>query len=211
MQAMQPMQAVNAQPVAQPGVYAQPMHHAQLMVQQTATATAMPANLVPMPETSVSMVTGTPVAPEVRPIAKATPIAAAAPSVNFTVSLDLDKRSALQTSRGTLPQSLRVLGVSEDEWREVCDRLLEFHEGNFFYMNCGVIAATCECCYWCVPLGPFQMVLCMLNPCSWVLCMLPEERASKKTNAAIMDVLVKYGVHCAVETGLANKAKFWTA
>ena len=53
------------------------------------------------------------------------------------------------------------------------------------------------------------MLLCMLNPCSWALCILPEDRATKKTNAAVKEVLSKHSVHCAVETGMGNKAKFW--
>jgi len=173
---------------------------------QMATSTATPA----------AVVMGTPVAGEATPIAA---VAAAAPVgtvsttagvVKFSVSLDLDKRKALKVLQGALPESLAARGVSEHEWRAVCDRLLEFQEENWFQKNCGESAALCECCYWCVPLGPLQMILCMLSPCSWVLCILPEDRAAKKTNAAVTDVLSKHSVHCAVETGAGNKIKFRT-
>ena len=108
------------------------------------------------------------------------PAAEATPAV-VTVSLDLEKRPAIKELRRRVPEVLRARCVSEDEWRAVCDRLLEFQEDS----------------YW---VGQ----LLLQNSRGTIIA------AAKKANAAITDVLSRHSVHCAVTTDAPPKAEFWT-
>ena len=124
-------------------------------------------------------------------------------------SVDLEKQKALQDMASSVPESLRARGVSEDEWRTVCECLLQFQEANFFYKNCGESGSLCQTCYLCFPLGPLQMCLCLANPCTWALCITPAAEAAKKATAEIDDVLYKHGVQCRVNTDDSDKVEFW--
>ena len=74
-----------------------------------------------------------------------------------------------------------------------------------------MLILRCEGCYFCCPLGPLQTALCMLNPCTWVLCFNPAEEAKAKASTGVADVLSKHGVQSSFESGMMGPTmKFQT-
>ena len=56
--------------------------------------------------------------------------------------------------------------------------------------------APAQCCYFCVPGGPVQCVLCVLNPISCVVCFMPHANSQKASAEKITGILQKYGLKC---------------
>ena len=64
-----------------------------------------------------------------------------------------------------------------------------FKKVHFFY-NC----PSCEVAYYCCPGMCAQTALCMLNPCTWVICFAPVSRAKTPTTDAVNAVLNPRGI-----------------
>ena len=79
--------------------------------------------------------------------------------------------------------------ISANEWREIMEALDAVMHANFFY-DC----PACECVYYCIPGGPIQCVLCMLNPVTCIVCFGPVESAKKAAKAKIEPIIGKYGL-----------------
>eukprot|EP00931_Biecheleriopsis_adriatica_P106300 TRINITY_DN8077_c0_g1_i1.p1 TRINITY_DN8077_c0_g1~~TRINITY_DN8077_c0_g1_i1.p1 ORF type:complete len:191 (-),score=25.54 TRINITY_DN8077_c0_g1_i1:193-765(-) len=121
--------------------------------------------------------------------------------VNNEVNIVLGghKTEELRTARMKVPDVLAARGVNENEWKTVCDKIDETARLHFFY-SC----PTCECIYWCVPLGPIQTCLCLCNPVTWCCCIWPAETANKQATSQINDILGKYGIVTKVEDTLTD-------
>ena len=57
---------------------------------------------------------------------------------------------------------------------------------------------TAECCYYCIPLGPLQFALCMINPISCVFCFQPVERARRACITRCTPILQPLGYKVSV-------------
>ena len=118
-------------------------------------------------------------------------VAANTPPLNISISLDLSKRYEFDTKRANLPPSLQAKGMPLDEWQQVMACLEKVMQANFFYSHGG---ANAECCYWCIPGGPIQCALCMLNPITCVLCMAPVDKAKNEVRPEVDRILNKYSL-----------------
>ena len=76
--------------------------------------------------------------------------------------------------------------MTNSEWEEVVRHLTAVMDANPF-RNC----VGCETCYWCIPLGPIQCILCMCNPCTWALYGA-HETAKKTAKEQLTPMLTKY-------------------
>ena len=92
-----------------------------------------------------------------------------------TVKICLDagvwpKEKAKRTWGSPLLSPLQMRGVGPQEWTIIVSKLQEVYEANPFVSSCGEDNASCaECCYFCIPGGPIQCVLCLFNPITWCL------------------------------------------
>eukprot|EP00928_Gymnodinium_smaydae_P040620 TRINITY_DN27534_c0_g1_i2.p1 TRINITY_DN27534_c0_g1~~TRINITY_DN27534_c0_g1_i2.p1 ORF type:complete len:176 (-),score=24.90 TRINITY_DN27534_c0_g1_i2:304-831(-) len=122
--------------------------------------------------------------------------------VNKDVNIVLGgcRKEELRVARMTVPDALAGRGITEHEWRTACDQVEEAARSAFFYNY-----PTCECIYWCVPLGPVQTCLCMLNPISWCCCILPAQKANERAASNINDILGKYGILAKIEDTMSER------
>ena len=103
-----------------------------------------------------------------------------------TIKICLDtnewpKQRAKLTWGSPVLAPLQMRGVGPQEWNIILNKLQEVHEANPFVSSCGEDSAACaECCYFCIPGGPIQYALCMLNP---VTCCLYGAQEEKKKEA----------------------------
>ena len=77
-------------------------------------------------------------------------------------------------TRADVPYALASRGMTRAQWAECTDALERVHDAQFF-KNC----PFAQLCYWCIPLGPLQFLLCFANPITWVSCIIPVESAKK--------------------------------
>ena len=77
-------------------------------------------------------------------------------------------------TRADAPYALASRGMTRAQWAECTDALERVHDAQFF-KNC----PFAQLCYWCIPLGPLQFLLCFANPITWVSCIIPVESAKK--------------------------------
>jgi hypothetical protein len=102
------------------------------------------------------------------------------------ICLDTDvwptrREKAKRAWGSSLLAPLQMRGVGPQEWNIILNKLQEVHEANPFVSSCGEDSAACaECCYFCIPGGPIQYALCMLNP---VTCCLYGAQEEKKKEA----------------------------
>merc|ERR1719198_1275173 len=98
----------------------------------------------------------------------------AASTIEFPCGADKQSQFRELTGAG-VPLALASRGMTPTEWAECCDGLNSVLDAQFF-KNCPAL----ECCYFCVPGGPIQCCLCMINPVTCILCIQPVEEAKKK-------------------------------
>ena len=124
-----------------------------------------------------------------------TPMSMQAPASGFSRLTTLrfpccaEKYEQLKTmTRADVPYALAARGMTQRQWTECTDALERVHDAQFF-KNC----PTAECCYWCIPLGPLQSALCIINPISCVFCIQPVERARRACIATCTPILRPLG------------------
>ena len=106
-------------------------------------------------------------------------------------------------------QSHIAYNESGHAWRrqtQVCDEFDKFLDSNFF-VNCPWMEGV----YWCCPLGPVQVFLCMLNPITCIVCNQRLERAKKECVAACNRILEPFGVAIAIIVQPAGPVVHWAA
>ena len=105
-----------------------------------------------------------------------------------------DKYEQLKAmTRADAPYALARRGMTRGQWAHCTDALEAVHDASFF-KNC----PDAEGCYWCVPLGPLQFLLCVINPISCVLCIQPVERAKRACVATCTPILRPLGYKVSV-------------
>ena len=77
-------------------------------------------------------------------------------------------------TRADAPYALASRGMTRAQWAECTDALERVHDAQFF-KNCPFAGL----CYWGIPLGPLQFLLCFANPITWLFCFNPVERARR--------------------------------
>ena len=86
------------------------------------------------------------------------------------------------------PLALSSRGMTEAEWAECCAALRAIVEAQFFKSS-----PAAEFIYYCVPGGPLQTCLCLLNPITCVVCIGPVDRARTACKLKCTAILFKYG------------------
>ena len=154
------------------------------------TATAMPmTDQMAVPMDPMPMTTAMPMAP--MPMT----MNSVPPAVVFKFPCSSSKQSELKAmTDGGVPPALAGRGMTARQWEECVAALNGVVEKQFF-KNCPGL----ECCYFCVPGGPIQMCLCMINPCSCVLCFQPVEEAKKACKLKCTAILMQCGYKCRYE------------
>ena len=122
--------------------------------------------------------------PEAMPLSMAAANAVAPPAMSMQASASVilrfpcstDKYEQLKAmTRADAPYALASRGMTRAQWAECTDALERVHDAQFF-KNC----PFAQLCYWCIPLGPLQFLLCFANPITWVSCIIPVENAKKE-------------------------------
>ena len=148
----------------------------------------VPVNTVPLgaavpfgAEVPVGMPMAMPVSIAAANAVAPTPMSMQAPASGFSRLTTLrfpccaEKYEQLKAmTRADVPYALAARGMTRRQWTECTDAIERVHDAQFF-KNC----PTAECCYWCIPLGPLQSALCIMNPISCVFCIQPVERARR--------------------------------
>ena len=129
-----------------------------------------------------------------------TPMSMQAPASGFSRLTTLrfpccaEKYEQLKTmTRADVPYALAARGMTRRQWTECTDAIERVHDAQFF-KNC----PTAECCYWCIPLGPLQFALCVMNPITCVFCIQPVERAKRACIARCTPILRPLGYKVSV-------------
>ncbi|GMH51611.1 hypothetical protein TrRE_jg13326 [Triparma retinervis] len=100
-----------------------------------------------------------------------------------------------------MPQFFKSRNVTNGDYYVVVQGLEAYQQANPF-INC----PSLECTYWCCPLGPVQMCLCLLNPCTY--CLYAKVRVKKKAfNEDIWSLMEKYNIKAEIreETSAAGE------
>ena len=76
-----------------------------------------------------------------------------------------------------------------------------------------VCGASSQCCYYCVPLGPIQTCVCLLNPITCIVCFGPDDSSRKKTMKQIDELVTRHGLTCEItsEAGDGSEPVKFTA
>ena len=115
--------------------------------------------------------------------------AAAAPGGPIKFPCDADKQEKLkQMTTNAVPPALASRGMTSAQWAECCDAVNAVKDAQFF-KNCPAL----ECCYFCIPCGPIQCALCLINPVTCIVCIGPVERAKKACTAKCNAILQPIG------------------
>ena len=119
----------------------------------------------------------------------------------WKVSLNVAEKTQLSQVKASGQSPIPV--ISANEWREIVEALDALQRTNFFY-DC----PCCELAYWCIPLGPVQSVLCILNPVTCILCIRPMEAAKTAAKAKIEPIVGKYGLKFRIDDTMAGMFAF---
>ena len=108
----------------------------------------------------------------------------------------------------SLLSPLQKRGVLPQEWAIIVDELQNVYEANPFVSFCGKDNAPgAECCYFCMPGGPIQFLLCLLNP---ITCCLYASQGKKKREAVkrVQPILEQRSIDFKIEEGMKTWATF---
>lgn len=86
-----------------------------------------------------------------------------------------------------VPLALASRGMSPAEWAECCEALHGVTDAQFF-KDCPEL----EGLYFCFPGGPIQCALCLINPCTCILCLRPLDTAKKACRDKCTPILSRY-------------------
>ena len=177
-------------------------------------ATAGGQMLVNVPAAPQPVVMAQPVSPRDTPVVAAQPIAAPQPMVMaqpmmaqpmmgqpmaqpvatgagsglpFKLSINVGQKAKMSELKARSQSPIPV--ISPSEWSEIIDAIDATQRANPFY-DCPV----CECVYFCVPGGPIQCLLCMVNPITCICHFMPVEAAKKAAKSKIDPIVSKYGL-----------------
>ena len=107
-------------------------------------------------------------------------------AIRFPCSAGKQEKLAAMTTSG-VPQALASRGMSQAEWAECCKAVNSVADAQFFKACPGL-----ETLYYCFPGGPIQCALCLVNPCTCILCSGPVEKARKACRDKCTTILSKY-------------------
>ena len=121
----------------------------------------------------------------------------------FKVSVELRKLHELRDFKSVMPPLFKSRNVTSSDHHAIAKAMEDAQQANPFY-NC----ANCECMYWWIPLGPVQMCMCFLNPCTY--CIYEEfDKKKKEFNRIAPTILAKYGMKAVMKNdGLDMLALF---
>ena len=126
----------------------------------------------------------------------------------ITILLSTDKwpeEEANRTWGSPILSPLQKRGIGPQEWALIVSELQEVYEANPFVSACGRDHANCaECCYFCIPGGPIQMVLCIFNPITWCIFGSQEMKKEKATETA-KSILERRSVNFKIGSGPGGK------
>jgi hypothetical protein len=154
---------------------------------------------------------GQPITVQAMPVAQATPmqtapmpmqmVAAPMPVISFPC--DADKQDKLQSIKaGGVPPGLASRGLTPAQWAE-CEAVSTVSDAQFF-KNCPGM----ECCYYCIPGGPIQCCLCLLNPFTLFVILPPVNKAKRDCTERCNAILRPYGYQASAPDGLEDVIRF---
>ena len=119
----------------------------------------------------------------------------------FLATDEWPKEEAKRTWGSPILSPLQKRGIGPQEWAIIVSELQEVYEANPFVSACGKDVANCaECCYFCIPGGPIQTLLCMFNPITWCIYG-SQERKKEKAKETAKSILERRSVNFKIGSG----------
>jgi len=166
----------------------------------------MIVNVAPVVQATAAPLAGPPVVGAPVPMQmESSTTAASDTTLRFPVGAEqhFAKTQLKEMTTGGVPTVLAARGMTEGQWADCCAALNAVVDAQFF-KDC----PSLECFYWCVPGGPVQCALCLLNPVTCVVCIRPVEKAKRACKATCNPILSPYGYTVQIPDGTEDFVVF---